>query len=91
MSKASKLYEKLLQTPRRIVTFRDFERMLVAFGFVLKRERGSHKSYRHPRIPEVLTVQPAGKDAEPYQVRRFMDMVAEFGLEIDSDGGALPH
>ncbi|HVQ08817.1 MAG TPA: type II toxin-antitoxin system HicA family toxin [Allosphingosinicella sp.] len=84
MAKLAKLYAKLVQSPKQIITFRDFERMIAAFGFVLKRERGSHKSYRHPRVREVLTVQPVGKDAEPYQVRRFMDIVAEFGLEIDT-------
>lgn len=84
MAKPDKLYRSLLANSSQIIAFRDFERMLIAFGFALKRERGSHKSYRHPRVPEVMTVQPGGKDAEPYQVRRFMDMVAEFGLEIDS-------
>lgn len=83
MVKPSKLYAALLENPNRVMAFRDFERLLVAFGFVHKRTRGSHKSYRHPRVPEVLTVQPAGKDAEPYQVRAFMDKVVEFGLEID--------
>lgn len=83
MVKPSKIHAALLGNPKQIISFRDFERLLLAFGFVHKRTRGSHKSYRHPRLAEVLTVQPDGKDAEPYQVRRFMDMVAEFGLEID--------
>lgn len=83
MVKPSKIHIALLENPKQIISFRDFERLLLAFGFVHKRTRGSHKSYRHPRIAEVLTVQPDGKDAEPYQVRRFMDMVAEFGLETD--------
>jgi hypothetical protein len=48
-----------------------------------KRERGSHKSYRHPAIPEVLTVQPNGKDAQPYQVRKFFDMMRRHGLSVE--------
>ncbi len=84
MVKPVKLYERLLADRSQIIAFRDFERLLEAFGFELKRERGSHKSYRHPHVSEVLTIQPAGKEAERYQVRRFLDMVAEFGLEIDS-------
>lgn len=83
MVKPLRLYEKLQQSRNSVIAFRDFQRLLVAFGFVHKRTRGSHKSYQHPSVRDVLTVQPVGKDAEPYQVRHFMDMVAEFGLEID--------
>jgi predicted RNA binding protein YcfA (HicA-like mRNA interferase family) len=80
MVKASILYEQLLQSPKRIVAFRDFERLLVAFGFEHVRSRGSHRSYKHPGAPEVLTVQPRGKDAQPYQIRKFLAMVEVFDL-----------
>jgi predicted RNA binding protein YcfA (HicA-like mRNA interferase family) len=69
MTKPAKLYRSLLADPSQVIAFRDFERLLTAFGFALKRVRGSHQSYRHPAVSEVLTVQPHGKDAEPYQVR----------------------
>jgi len=84
MANPAKLYAALQENSTQIIAFRDFERLLVAFGFEHRRTRGSHKTYRHPQIPETLTIQPAGKDAEPYQVRRFMDMVAEHNMEIDS-------
>jgi len=84
MAKPSKLYAALQENSSQVIAFRDFERLLAAFGFEHRRTRGSHKTYRHPQIPETLTIQPAGKDAEPYQVRRFMDMVAEHKMEIDS-------
>jgi predicted RNA binding protein YcfA (HicA-like mRNA interferase family) len=83
VTKTSKLYANLLANPRQIVSFRDFERLLRAAGFEIKRERGSHKAYRHPRISEVLTVQPNGKDAQPYQVRAFLDMVRRHGLTVE--------
>lgn len=83
MTKPSKLYASLLANSRQVVGFRDFEAMLRAAGFELKRERGSHKAYRHPRVPEVLTVQPKGKDAQPYQVRTFLDMMRRYGLAIE--------
>jgi predicted RNA binding protein YcfA (HicA-like mRNA interferase family) len=83
VTKPSKLYAALFANPSQVIGFRDFERLLVAAGFALKRERGSHKSYRHPAMAEVLTVQPKGKDAQPYQVRKFLDMMRRHGLDVE--------
>ena len=82
MVKASVLYERLKRSGQ-LVAFRDFERMVRAAGFVLKRRKGSHRSYRHPAVPAILTIQPNGKDAEPYQVKDFIAMVEDYGLELD--------
>lgn len=82
MTKSSKLYERLLANPNAIISFRDFIRLLKAFGFVHKRTKGSHQSYRHPKISDLLTVQPLGKDAAPYQVDRFLELVKRFDLHM---------
>jgi predicted RNA binding protein YcfA (HicA-like mRNA interferase family) len=79
--KTSKIYERLLSAPSSPIPFRDFERCILGFGFAHWRSRGSHRSYKHPQVTEVLTIQPRGKDAEPYQVRRFLAMVSEYDLE----------
>ena len=84
MTKPSKLYAGLLANPNRIIAFRDLERMLRAAGFELKRRKGSHRTYKQPAVAAVLTIQPNGKDAEPYQVDAFMIMVQANGLEFDS-------
>ncbi|MBV8686430.1 MAG: type II toxin-antitoxin system HicA family toxin [Alphaproteobacteria bacterium] len=81
MSKASRTYERLLSVSSRPISFREFERCVLGFGFVHRRSRGSHRSYHHPRVKEVLTLQPRGKDAQPYQVRLFLAMVAKYKLE----------
>jgi predicted RNA binding protein YcfA (HicA-like mRNA interferase family) len=81
--KPPKLYQRLLGQPGQIVAFRDFKALLSAFGFVHLRTRGSHRSYKHPVVDEVLTIQPKGKDAPPYQVRRFLAMVREYDLKPD--------
>jgi predicted RNA binding protein YcfA (HicA-like mRNA interferase family) len=83
MAKLEKLYEDLLATATPRIAFRDFERLLAVFGFFEKRRRGSHRAYKHPRVPELLTVQPRGKEAQPYQVRKLLDMIVQFGLEMD--------
>ena len=83
MVKPLRLYEKLQQSPNLVIAFRDFERLVLAFGFVLHRTRGSHRAYKDRNVPELLTVRPKGKDAKPYQIRKFLDMMEQFGLELD--------
>ena len=82
MTNASKLHTQLLANSNTTITFRDFERLLRAFGFVHKRTKGSHRTYRHPRVAVVLTVQPVGNDAARYQVDRFLELIREFDLHI---------
>ncbi len=77
-----KLFERITSSPSASLAFRDFERVLVAFGFQLERTRGSHRAYAHGKVPRPLIVQPRGKDAKSYQVREFLDMVEAYGLEL---------
>lgn len=76
-----KLYERLMAT-RGPMRFRDFQRVLQAFGFHLDRIKGSHHVYNHPLVPRPLSIQPRRGMAKPYQVDQFLDNVEEFGLKI---------
>jgi predicted RNA binding protein YcfA (HicA-like mRNA interferase family) len=80
MVKASELYEKLRQSPGKPLRFRDFERLLVAFGFHCVRRRGSHRIFEHPDLARPLIVQPRRNEAKPYQQQEFLDMVAALDL-----------
>jgi predicted RNA binding protein YcfA (HicA-like mRNA interferase family) len=80
--KASALYEKLQQSPGRPLRFRDFERLLAAFGFVCVRRRGSHRVFEHPDLPRPLIVQPHRNEAKAYQQQEFLDMVAAYDLGL---------
>lgn len=82
MTKPSKLYEQLLANPSAILSFRDFERLLDAFGWVLRRTKGSHRHYVHRNLPTILTINPDGKSAHRYQVRLLLELVEEYGLHI---------
>ncbi|HXS48489.1 MAG TPA: type II toxin-antitoxin system HicA family toxin [Sphingomicrobium sp.] len=82
MTKASRLYEQLLANPGTIISFRDFERLLDAFGWEHKRTKGSHRQYTHPKVPTVLTINPDGKSAHRYQVRLLLEFIEEYGLHI---------
>lgn len=83
MSKWTKLYGQLLASPNMRISFRDFLHLLQAFGFVRKRAKGSHQSFKHPDIQHILTVQPRGKDAVGYQVQRLLEFIKAYDLHMD--------
>lgn len=80
MTQIEKLYARLLTNPRQNIAFRDFEKLLRAFGFELARTKGSHRQYVHPKVPRPLPVQPEAKDAKPYQIREFLELIEEYSL-----------
>lgn len=82
---ARKTWEKIADGSRNIA-FRDFERLLAAFGFACRRTSGSHRIYRHPKVPRPLSIQPRGGQAKPYQVAQFLAMVEECGLTMEREG-----
>jgi len=82
MTKPDKLYQQLLSSTSRTVSFRDFERLLRSFGFELDRTVGSHRQYVHPDIPRAFPVQPDGKDAKRYQIREFLELVEQYALRM---------
>jgi predicted RNA binding protein YcfA (HicA-like mRNA interferase family) len=82
MTRIDKLYERVLANRKRTISFRDFEKLLEAFGFTHARTTGSHRQYIHPKIKRPLPVQPSRKDAKAYQVREFLELVEEHSLYI---------
>jgi predicted RNA binding protein YcfA (HicA-like mRNA interferase family) len=82
MTKPDRLYQQLLSSTARSISFRDFERLLRAFGFELDRTVGSHRQYILPHLPRSFPVQPDGKDAKRYQVREFLELVERYGLHL---------
>jgi predicted RNA binding protein YcfA (HicA-like mRNA interferase family) len=84
MVKSSRLYELLLQSASRTITYRDFERLVLAFGFEFVRMNGSHAIYKHALAPRPFPIQPEGKDAKRYQVRELLELVEQYGLVLDT-------
>ena len=82
MIKPAKLYTRMLSS-RSSMKFSDFQRILEAFGFSLDRTNGSHHQYKHPMASRPLSIQPKGNMAKPYQIDQFLDIVEEFGLQIE--------
>lgn len=83
MTRIDKLYAGLLANPRAPIPFRDFEKLLRAFGFEHVRTKGSHAIWTHPRLARPFPIQPTGKDAKLYQVREFLELVEEHGLYME--------
>lgn len=83
MTRIEKFYAQLLANSRATISFRDFEKLLKAFGFEHVRTTGSHRQYVHPELTRPLPVQPTSKDAKVYQVREFLELVQEHGLYIE--------
>ena len=81
MARLDKVFDRVVEG-RGAISFRDFERLLLALGFRHDRTSGSHRIYIHPRVTRPLSVQPRGKDAKPYQVRQLRAMIEEFGLRL---------
>jgi predicted RNA binding protein YcfA (HicA-like mRNA interferase family) len=67
----------------RNVGFAEFRRLVEAFGFKLRRVSGSHYIYLHPKIPRPLSVQSRQREAKPYQISQFPEMVKEYGLTME--------
>lgn len=84
MVKPAKLYAQLLQSTNRSIAYRDFEKLVAAFGFSFDRMNGSHAIYKHPLITRPFPIQPEGKDAKRYQVRDLLELVEQYGLTLDA-------
>lgn len=75
------ILEAARQNPAGL-SFKRFEGLLVSLGFVLKRQRGSHRMYGHPDVVELVNVQSDGGKAKAYQVRQVLRLVDVYGLKV---------
>ncbi len=60
--------------------FHDLRAVLLGLGF-RERIRGSHHVFTRAGIPELLTLQPRGHQAKPYQVRQVRNLILRHNLE----------
>ncbi|MEO8611439.1 MAG: type II toxin-antitoxin system HicA family toxin [Chloroflexota bacterium] len=89
MSKKRKLLKKALSGSKNF-HFDDLILLLEAFGFVLKRISGSHHIYKHPSVPDLLSIQPAENgQAKPYQIRQFLKLTEEYNLNFEEDNSEI--
>jgi predicted RNA binding protein YcfA (HicA-like mRNA interferase family) len=52
-------------------------------GFELLRVSGSHHVFIHPEVREILSLQNAGGEAKPHQIRQFFRLVERYDLKVE--------
>lgn len=77
-------FEKVLQRIIRgesdaNIPFTDLCHLLKRLGFE-EHITGSHHNFRRDSVREILTLQPRGNKAKPYQVRQVREIILEYGL-----------
>lgn len=93
MASKRKLYLKALNNPRGL-RFSELTSLVEAFGFVLDRQRGSHRIDAREdvrelvNVHELVNVQPRsdGK-AKTAQVESFLGLVERLRLRLEEDEG----
>lgn len=82
-----KLLWRISSGARNNVRFGDFVSLIEGFGFKQARQRGSHQSFIHPKVPELLVIQERNGQAIPYQIEDFLSFVEEYGLSMETEDG----
>lgn len=64
------------------IAFQDLCVLLPHVGYDERRQRGSHRIFKHPDRPEKINLQPMenGK-AKPYQVKQVRELLRKYGHE----------
>lgn len=78
--KPEKLWEQI-QNNLHNVRFGDFCRLIEWFGFLPKGGKGSHQTFFHPNVKEILDLQELSGEAKPYQIRQFLKLVKLYYLK----------
>lgn len=61
------------------IDYNDFVNLILALGFVLRRQNGSHKIFKH-KAGHFMVTQPDGGKAKGYQVKDLRELINKFGL-----------
>ncbi|MFO0968469.1 MAG: type II toxin-antitoxin system HicA family toxin [Gemmataceae bacterium] len=84
MAKKWKLLKRLLGAAEN-VRFGDLTSLARAFGFEERRVTGSHHVFSHPQMSELLNIQNYKGKAKAYQVRQFLALLEQYGLDKEDE------
>ncbi|OCC16579.1 toxin HicA [Dissulfuribacter thermophilus] len=76
MTTYDKRLERIKRNPKD-VKFTDLVSILLHYGFVEVRSKGSHRIFKHPSWNGILTLQEIRGKAKPYQVRQAIKAIEE--------------
>lgn len=74
------LFQVLRGTSDANIRFGALTKLLAGLGFT-ERHRGSHHIFKRDDIEEIVTLQPQGSKAKPYQVKQVRQLILKYGLE----------
>ena len=74
------LLQVLRGTSDANIRFGELTKLLYGLGFT-ERIRGSHHIFKRDDIEEIVTLQPQGSKAKPYQVKQVRQLILKYGLE----------
>lgn len=75
-ARASKLLIEMRRNPKADWRIEQLETVARAYEVNVRRGRGSHVIFEHPKLPEALSV-PARRPLKPVYVRRFVALVED--------------
>jgi hypothetical protein len=79
MGKKEKLFESAKNSVKNF-KFNDLIKLAEYYGFVLKRQKGSHTMMKHTKEQIFMNFQDKNGEAKPYQVKQLLDAIEEFNL-----------
>ncbi|OGW16438.1 MAG: hypothetical protein A3G93_00010 [Nitrospinae bacterium RIFCSPLOWO2_12_FULL_45_22] len=80
--KEDKIYHKAKTNPYGL-RFNEFCNLIEAFGFIHRRQKGSHVIYGRPDIPEFVNIQSDRGKAKSYQVKQFLQLIEKYDLRME--------
>ena len=72
---------KKIEEHNKNIKYSDFCSMLKYFGFVCKRQRGSHRLYSRLGVKELINIQNVNGEIKPYQIKQFLNIIKKYNLE----------
>ncbi len=77
-----RVLQKLLSGSKNI-RFAEAVACAEAFGFRLSCINGSHHSYVHTDVPELVNFQNVNGQAKPYQVKQLLRLIERYNLQME--------
>ena len=82
MGKKEKLFAKAKNSPANL-KFKELCLLAEFAGFKFRRQRGSHKIYKHPVYKAMMNFQPEEDSAKKYQVLQLIESIEEFNIILE--------
>jgi len=80
--RTAKLFQLAADNPSGL-RFRDLCRLAEAFGFVFRRQKGSHRVYTREGISQIMVFQDVHGAAKTYQVRQLLACIKLNRLSLE--------